>query len=73
MRDLSKILKEFNFLPILSKDRFLWLIDEALAPQGTRWVGVKNKYTRYVWQLSLLTFFGVKINGFWNFLEQSNS
>jgi hypothetical protein len=41
MGDLSKIIKGFNFLPILSKQRSLWLIDEALAPQVMLWVGMK--------------------------------
>jgi hypothetical protein len=63
--DLSKIPKN-------SKVRCLWLIDEALAPQGTRWVGVKKRYTRYVWKLDLLIFFNVRINGFCNSLEQLN-
>jgi len=66
------LLKGFNFLPILSKQRCLWLIVETLALQVTRWVGVKKIYTRYVWKLDLLTFFSVKINAFWKFLERSN-
>ena len=37
------ILKGFNFLPILSKQRRLWLVAEALAPQVTWWVGGKEK------------------------------
>jgi len=49
---------------MLSKQHCLWLIDEALAPQGTRWVGVKNSYTRCMWKVDLLTLFSVKINGF---------
>jgi hypothetical protein len=63
MRELSNILRGFNFLPILNKQRCLWLVDEALAPQGVRWVGVKKRYTPYVWKPDLLTFFSVKISG----------
>jgi len=57
MKDLSKILEKINFLPILSKKRCLWLIEETLASQGVRWVGVKKRYTPYVWKLDLLTSF----------------
>jgi hypothetical protein len=39
------ILKGFSFLLILSKQRCLWLIDETLAPQDVRWVGVKKRIT----------------------------
>jgi len=66
------VLKGFHFLPILSKQLCLWLIDEASVPHVTRWVGVKKRYTCYMWKLAVLTFFSVKINGFWNFIEQSN-
>jgi hypothetical protein len=43
MRDLSKILKGYNFLHILSKQRCLWQINETLAHQDARWVGGKEK------------------------------
>jgi hypothetical protein len=65
-------LKGINFFPILSKQRVLWQINETLAHQGAWWVGVKKRYTHYMWKLALLTLFSVKINGCENFLEQSN-
>ena len=43
MRDLSVIRKGFISLPIQCTERCLWLIDEALAPEDVRWVGVKKR------------------------------